>query len=349
MIKLENLSKKIGEFQIDNFNLSVKEQEYFVILGPTGTGKTVILELIAGLEKVDQGCIYLNNRDITNTVSEDRNIGMVYQDHMLFPHLNVKENISFGLKAKNNYSKKKIEELVSEVTKLFSIDHLLDRDIKTLSGGEKQRVNLARAIIIKPDILLFDEPLSALDPNTKDKLQKELKKIHKIYGTTTIHVTHDFNEAVNLADRIAIIKEGNIVQVGQPREVFNQPKNGFVAEFGGNKNIYKGIIKENNGCKKIQINEDTTFDILSDHSGEANITIRPENIIVSKHPVDSSARNVINGKVVDILDRLSYIELIINIGVTISVHITNESLESLNIKIGDEIYTIFKASSVHVF
>lgn len=348
MIKLENVSKKLGDFKIENLDLEIIEDEYFVLLGPTGTGKTVILELIAGLEDVDQGSIFYKEKEITNFPSEKRNIGMVYQDHMLFPHLNVRENIAFGLKARN-YQKNEIDQKIEEIVELFSIKDLLNRDVTTLSGGEKQRVNLARAIIFEPDILLFDEPLSALDPNTKDKMQKELKRTHQIYKTTTIHVTHDFTEAVNLADRIGIIKDGNIIQVGKPREIFNRPKNNFVAEFGGNKNIYSGVIENDNGCKTIRINENTAFEILTEKKGEVSISIRPENIIVSKNPIKSSARNVIKGKVIEIIDKLTYIELVIDIGVNISVYITNESLNLMNINRNDIIYTVFKASSIHVF
>ena len=205
MLKIQHLYKKIGNFQIKDINVEIEKGEYFVILGPTGCGKSIVLETLSGLYKPDEGKIYFDEVELSKEYPENREIGFVYQDYMLFPHLLVKDNIIFGLKQRK-IPKNQIEEKLSSVVSMLNISHLIDRRPSTLSGGEKQRVAIARAIITSPKILLMDEPLSSLDPQTKKEFMDMLKDIHDTRKNTVLHVTHDFNEAIYLADRIGVNK-----------------------------------------------------------------------------------------------------------------------------------------------
>ncbi|WMJ79736.1 ATP-binding cassette domain-containing protein [Clostridium sp. MB40-C1] len=242
MLKVEHLHKKLGDFQLKDINLQIGKGEYFVILGPTGTGKSIILETLAGLYKPDKGKIYFNKVDLTKEYPENRQIGFVYQDYVLFPHLSVKDNIIFGLKQKK-LSKNEIKQKLNEVVSMFKIAHLIDRRPLTLSGGEQQRVAIARALITSPKILLMDEPLSSLDPQTKEEFIYMLKSIHQSRKNTVIHVTHDFNEAIYLADKIAVMNEGTIVQLGTPEEIFKKPNSTFVAKFTGMRSVFDNTIE----------------------------------------------------------------------------------------------------------
>jgi len=236
VLRLENISVRLGGFQLRRVSLDVSNGEYVVLLGSTGTGKTVLLETIAGLHKPHEGKIFLNSRNATRLPPESRKLGVVYQDYALFPHLTVYGNISFGLRLSAKGSSA-IGEQVKEMARFLEIDHLLERRPLNLSGGERQRVALARALVLKPHLLLLDEPLSALDRLTRERLKRELRRIHREIGVAILHITHDLSEAFYLADRLVVMREGAVLQEGRPEEVLERPAGRFVAELLGIQNF----------------------------------------------------------------------------------------------------------------
>jgi len=356
-VEIKGLWVELEEFRLCDVNLDIAAGEYFVVLGPTGAGKTVLLETIAGLHRPRQGRILLAGEDITHAPPERRGIGFVYQDYALFPHLSVAGNIGFGLRLRG-MSQGEIEKRVAAIGRLLGIEHLLHRMPGTLSGGEAQRVALARALVIEPRLLLLDEPLSALDPETREALQRELGRVHRELGTTTIHVTHDFEEAVALGDRIAVLREdrlgeglreGRIVQVGRPEEIFRRPANEFVARFVGVRNIFRGQAHPaEEGYKLVSIGE-VEIAAVTGLEGPVHASIRPEDIVLSREPLRSSARNVFQGRIVDISDRGTIAYITVRIPPDFICLITRRSLEEMGLREGVEVHIAFKASAVHVF
>jgi molybdopterin-binding protein len=347
MIRIENISKDLGEFFLRDVWLEINDDEYFVILGPTGAGKSILLETMAGIYRPDKGKIILDDRDITHIPPRERNIGMVYQDYTLFPFLTVEENIAFGLKTRK-MREDEIKRKVDELEELLDIAHLAHRYPNTLSGGEQQKVAIARAIAIEPSILLLDEPLSALDSRTRDYLREELKRVKKEFGITMIHVTHDQTEALVLADRIAVMMHGRLMQVGTPYEIFNKPLNEELADFVGVENILCGEVRANeNGVAEIETDSGMTIFAVTDyHEGKVKVFVRPEDIIVSKSTGDCSARNVTSGKITELQDIGAVTR--VKLDTKLVALITKQSRGDLGLQTGDNVYATFKATSVHV-
>lgn len=375
-LQLHDLWVDLKEFHLREVELDVAAGEYFVVLGPTGAGKTVLLETIAGLFQPHRGRVLMDDEDITHIPPEDRGIGFVYQDYVLFPHLSVAENIAFGLRLNRHPpapfpfnalrrlvrrarpSKEpntQVRQNVQEIAQLLSIDHLLHRQPVTLSGGEQQRVALARALVVNPRLLLLDEPLSALDPETREALQRELARVHRELGTTTLHVTHDFEEAVALGDRIAVVHEGRIVQVGSVEDIFRRPADEFVARFVGVRNIFAGYVQPA-GVTGVESSDFKTFTsrdlelaVTTELTGAVHASIRPEDIIISEGPLHSSARNHFQGRIVDIADRGTLIYITVRIPPDVTCIITRRSLEKMALQEDKRVHIAFKAAAVHVF
>jgi len=238
LLRVQEISVTLGNFMLKNITLHVKGGEYMVLLGPTGTGKTVLLETIVGMHAVESGKIFIHGKDATRLPPEKRNLGVVYQDYALFPHLTVRKNIAFGLRLRGN-TREETTRKVEEMADFLDIGQILERRTVNLSGGEGQRVALARALVLKPYVLLLDEPLSALDRTSRDRLRRELKRIHKEMGITILHITHDLTEAFFLASHLAVMKDGRILQQGSPGAVLRAPKNRTVAELLGVENLIK--------------------------------------------------------------------------------------------------------------
>jgi ABC-type Fe3+/spermidine/putrescine transport system ATPase subunit len=348
MIRVENLHVELGGFALRDINLTVSEGEYFIILGPTGAGKTVLLESIAGLNPVKRGMIWLNEKDITNQKPEKRGISIVYQDHALFPHFSVKDNILFGLKLR----KKTPQEMLAVqewLVDLLGISHLLNRKPHTLSGGEQQKVALARALSTKPDVLLLDEPLSALDPETREAVQEELHKLHRILNNTVIHVTHDFEEAMALGTHVAVIGEGQIKQVGTPEQIFRQPDSLFVARFAMTRNIFFGEAIRNTDGNTIFRTQGTNFVVATDVEGPCYATIRPEDILISLQSYASGTPNVFSGIVTNITDRGLPIYITVSVPLDITCLVTRNQFVEMGLKNGSGIYVMLKPLSIHLF
>ena len=232
-IKLEGVRKTFGKVEaVKDLDLLVKEAEFLVLLGPSGCGKTTTLRCIAGLERVDRGKVFIGGRDVTELPPSKRGIAMVFQSYAVFPHMTVEKNIGFGLRMRHS-PKEEIKKAVKEIAELLQIGELLDRYPSQLSGGQRQRVAVARALVMRPEVLLMDEPLSNLDALLRLQMRAELKRLHREVGTTTVYVTHDQIEALSLGDRIAVMREGEIVQLDIPNQVYDKPATVFVGGFIG--------------------------------------------------------------------------------------------------------------------
>ena len=347
MLRIESLSITLGEFSVRDVSLEISSNEYFIVLGPTGAGKTVLLETIAGIHAPDSGKIFLGNREITACEPRERNIGMVYQDYMLFPHLTVEENIAFGLRQKKIPADNQHARVV-EMYEMMEIGHLAGRYPGSLSGGEQQRVALARALVLRPEILLLDEPMSALDSRTRERMQRELSRIRRLTGTTIIQITHHFDDVFALADRIAIMREGQIVQVGETPEVFLHPADTFVAEFLGISNIIRGRSAQAGNISRITPAHGPAFSAASAVTGDVVATLHAEDVILSKAPFDSSARNCLFGIVSEIIPSGSTVRVILDAGFPLTALLTRESCRDLDLGFGSAVYATFKATAVHV-
>ncbi len=246
-LELRQVSKFYGPLQVlHDINLTVKQGEFVAIMGPSGCGKTTLLRVIAGLEGITSGEVILRGEAITRRPVNQRNTPLVWQNFALFPHLNVRQNIAFGLTL-SKHRKAEVKQKVQTMAALMRLEELLDRRISQLSGGQKQRVAIARALITQPPILLLDEPMSALDPHLRVRMQGELKRLQQALGISFFYVTHNQNEAFSMADRIVVMNGGRIEQVGTPAEIYTQPATHFVAEFVGNNNLFDGQVTAVNG------------------------------------------------------------------------------------------------------
>jgi len=345
MIHIKGVSVKLPSFLLDQIDLRIHLGEFFTLLGPTGSGKTLLLESIIGLLPITNGSIWIDGRNVTAWAPEKRAIGIVYQDQALFPHLSVKKNITYGLRylKRRGLTTTDLDRLIEQL----SIGHLLDRGVENLSGGEKQRVALARALAIRPNVLLLDEPLSALDPEFREDIRELLKALHAETRLTVLMVTHDFAEAHFLAQRAAILRNGRIEQIGSVHELFNHPANFFVARFVGMKNIFNAQIDGTHarvGNLSIQINS-------NGGSPSNHIAIRPEDIRV--FPNQARPENDVNcfdGRIERIINHGHHLDLQIAVdNIDFRATITSGQFMRSNLQIDNRVNIAFHPNSIHPF
>ena len=285
-IVLDHVTKYFGQNKaVNDAHITIGEGEFFTLLGPSGCGKTTLLRTIAGFYKQEEGNLYFGDRLMNDVPTHNRDIGMVFQNYAIFPHMTVFENVAYGLKARK-INKKEIEQRVMEALEMVELSHLRDRVPSNMSGGQQQRIALARAVVIRPSLLLMDEPLSNLDAKLRIKMRSDIRKLQKDLNITTIYVTHDQEEALAVSDRIAVLSDGIVQQVGRPHEIYSYPSNKFVASFIGTTNFVRGmIVARPNGSSPegtIEVLKTTRSTPLAiPYDGEALISVRPENVRLS--------------------------------------------------------------------
>lgn len=309
IIELRHISKVYsdnGFKAVDDFNLEVKRGEFVTFLGPSGCGKTTTLRMIAGFEMPTSGEILLNGEDISQLPANKRPINTVFQRYALFPHMNIYDNIAFGLKLKK-LPKEEIRKKVKRVLDIVDLEGFENRKISTLSGGQQQRIAIARALVNEPEILMLDEPLGALDLKMRQEMQIELKHMHDELGITFIYVTHDQEEALTMSDKIVVLSEGRIQQIGTPEDIYNEPQNAFVADFIGESNIFKGIMT---GHMKVRFCGGEFIGMDDVPEGTlVDVVVRPEDVIITK-PEDG----IIEGEVVSVIFKGMHYEVTVESG-----------------------------------
>ncbi len=356
IIELVNVTRcfEDGTIAVDNMNLYIRKGEFVTFLGPSGCGKTTTLRMIAGFDKPNAGQILLNGKDITDIPPNKRPINTVFQKYALFPHLNIFDNIAFGLKLKRELvevtdkkgnvvktkkvklNKSVIKEKVEKVLKMVDLEGFEKRSVTTLSGGQQQRVAIARALVNEPEILLLDEPLGALDLKMRKDMQLELKEMHKKLGITFIYVTHDQEEALTMSDTIVVMKDGLIQQIGTPTDIYNEPKNSFVADFIGESNIFSGTMTD---TKKVRF-IGKVFDCVDDFpkNEKVDVVVRPEDIYL----LDQD-KGQVKGKIISSIFKGVHYEMVMLVGK--SEVVIQDTVER---KVGENVSVIIKPEDIHI-
>lgn len=353
MISVRSLGARVGGFELRDISFDVAGGGYGVVIGPAGSGKTTLLETIAGLIRSTTGSVTLAQRDVTTMPPERRDVGLVYQHAYLFPHLGVRENIRYG--AVDGAT-------AEEVARRLGAEALSDRPVQALSGGERQIVALSRALARRPSVLLLDEPFSALDPRRRSLVRREVRKIHREWGTTVLQVTHDFTEAGMLGDTAILLDGGRVLQSGPPGEVFRKPASPYVAEFLGAENVFAGTVvvsaeddageEDARGMRALEFHgESLVLHAVGDApEGAAHAVIRAEEITLSRAAPASSARNRFAGRITEIaeLGPLTRVELELPGGVALVATLTTRSARELQLAVGASVHATFKAVAVHL-
>ncbi|WP_315906348.1 sulfate/molybdate ABC transporter ATP-binding protein [Priestia koreensis] len=349
-IQIRNISKNFGSFKaLQNIDLTIKRGELVALLGPSGSGKTSLLRIIAGLESADEGTILFDDRPTHSLDANERQVGFVFQHYALFRHMTVFDNVAYGLKVRPRNvrpSKAEIKAKVEELLSLVKLDHLASRYPDQLSGGQKQRVALARALAVEPKVLLLDEPFGALDAKVRKELRRWLRKLHDDFHITSIFVTHDQEEALDVADRIVVMNEGAIEQIGSPEEVYDHPQTPFVYNFLGNVNLFHGRLE------KGRLHHGSIQTTLSDNhletSGDATGYVRPHDLKITRN--NEHAERILArvfhvhaiGSVVRVeLSRLDNNEFL-------EAELTKDEARELNLSVGEEVYVLPKQLKVFV-
>ena len=345
MLELRDISKNYGDFKLNDISIQVQKGEYFILLGRSGAGKSQLLEIISGLRKPDRGEIILNGRDITRDNIQERKVGLVFQDFALFPHLTVFDNISYPLRMKKMKSGEIIKK-VDEISGNLNVKHLFNRKPDILSGGEKQRVAVARTLVTSPDIILLDEPMSSIDTPFRDDIRRLLRRINQS-GMTILHVTHDYRESIRLAHRVGVIHNGRIIQTGHPVEVFEKPVNRFVARFTGIQNFFKvDIIREKS---RILGKSNKMSFVLpdGDYSDHSIVMLKSDRIEITPDR-NNSFSNCVKATVSEIYRTQSGFELYADAGEIFHVEITEKLKQEFNIGPGQTLFLCFTSADLQV-
>ncbi len=337
IVELKNISIAFGQEQVLNqLNLSIKDGEFVTLLGPSGCGKTTTLRIIAGFATPDEGDILFDGESIVNVPAHKRQVNTIFQRYALFPHLNVYENIAFGLRVKK-IPEKEIKERVSEIIKLVNLEGFEKRNINKLSGGQQQRVAIARAVVNRPKVLLLDEPLAALDLKLRKDMQVELKNIQKSLGITFVFVTHDQEEALTLSDTVVVMNEGNVQQIGTPKDIYNEPQNAFVADFIGESNILAGVMR-NDFLAEFSGKKFTCLDKGFDKDELVDIVVRPEDV-----DIVPPSMGMLEGEVTSVTFLGVHYEIIVDIGgFKWMIQTTDEQ------QVGDKVGLSIEPDAIHV-
>jgi multiple sugar transport system ATP-binding protein len=343
-LELRNITKLFGSFKaVDNVSIQVDDGEFLVLLGPSGSGKTTILRIVAGLEKPSEGSVIIDGRDVTYLSPKDRDIAMVFQNYALYPHMSVYDNISLPLRVRR-FEKDKIERKVRETAELLQITNLLEKKPSEISGGEQQRVALARAIVRNPKVFLFDEPLSNLDSKLRVTTRGFLKRLQKELKVTTVYVTHDQSEALTMADRIAVLNKGALLQVASPTELYMYPSDVFVATFIGSPpmNLIEGRIEKNGEKKfvfgkfKVHLNE------IPEAEGEVVAGVRPEDVILQS----KESENTLHGRIYvsEPLGNIQYVTIDVE-----GTKIVAQADIGYRAEINSHVFFSFREGAIHFF
>lgn len=348
-IQIQNVSKSFGSFQaLSDISIDIESGELIALLGPSGSGKTTLLRILAGLEGLDEGVILFDGQNITNVSPKERKVGFVFQHYALFRHMTVFDNVAYGLKVrprKTRPSKEEIAKKVNELLTLVKLENFADRYPSQLSGGQRQRVALARALAVEPKVLLLDEPFGALDAKVRKELRRWLRKLHNEFNVTSIFVTHDQEEARDVANRIIVMNNGKIEQVGTPEEVYEQPNSPFVYDFLGNVNLFKGRL-HNGKLKHGQF--EINVPAYADSYEEAVGYVRPHDIQIEKQKVNNEnvAAKIIHEHIVGPIVQIELKRE--DIDEYLEAELTKEHYKELNIKKGDIVYVRPKQLSVFI-